>query len=82
MTQITIDTKEIERNAKIKNLSDKLLRMRALLIVQKQKLKYIDASVQKYFVERELASYDNFVNEIELEFNMCKYLLKHLEKEN
>jgi hypothetical protein len=82
MTQITIDTKEIERNAKIKNLSDKLLRMRALLIVQKQKLKYIDASVQKYFVERELASYDNFVNEIELKFNMCKYLLKHLEKEN
>jgi hypothetical protein len=64
-------------NEKIKSLSDNLLRLRVIVTLQKQKLKKQELTVQSYLAERDVELYDNFVSDVELEFNMYKYLLQH-----
>ncbi len=81
--QTTILEKYSEKitEAKIKNISNNLLRLRTVLILQKRKLAKKEDSVQKYLAQREFFVYDEFVSGMELEFNLYKYLLQNTAHE-
>lgn len=65
--------------AKIKKLSDKLLRLRVSIILQKRKIEKKEDSVQKYFDQCEVETYDGFLSSLEMEFNLYKYLYQNVE---
>lgn len=65
---------------KINKLSNNLLRIRTIIILQKRKLQQKEDSIQKYLAERDVEIYDKYISDIELEFNMCKYILNHIPK--
>ena len=62
------------QQSKIKNISNNLLRLRTILILQKRKLARKEDSVQKYFAQVDFILYDDFISSLELEFSMYKYL--------
>lgn len=64
---------------KIKSLSDSLLRLRVSLILQKRKIEKKEESVQKYFDQCEVETYDGFLSSLEMEFNLYKYLYQNVE---
>lgn len=71
---------KISNHQKILKLSNNLLRIRTLLILQKRKLENKEDSVQKYLEQRNVDDYEKYISGIELEFNMCKYILSHMPK--
>lgn len=65
---------------KIINISNNLLRMRTSLILQRHRLNKKEDTIQKYFIEQEVDLCDDFISDLEMEFGMCKYLLKNTTK--
>ena len=64
-------------NKKIKSISNKLLLWEACKIVLKSKLSKDEDTVQKYFDMKVIGSLEKMLNDMNLEFGMAKYLLKH-----
>ncbi len=68
---------KLQKELKIRKISNTLLRLRTVLILQKRKLSKKENSVQRFLAEQEFVLYDDFVSGMELEFNLYKYLLQN-----
>ena len=68
---------KLQKELKIRKISNTLLRLRTVLILQKRKLSKKENSVQRLLAEQEFVLYDDFVSGMELEFNLYKYLLQN-----
>lgn len=70
-----------QNKLKIKKISNTLLRLRTVLILQKRKVSKKEDSVEKFLDEQEVTLYDDFVSGMELEFNLYKYLLQNTSQD-